>query len=77
MWLWSRSWPSSESEEQVTAATYLRRWLSDENSEWRAVGGVRRGMLLGGLSRKKRKDSPRRCKCLLVPDKLDSEVRRI
>lgn len=66
----------------MTAATCLRRWLSGENSEWRAVGGVRRDMLLGGggLSRKensKQKDSPRRCKCLLVPDKLDSEVRRI
>lgn len=54
MWLWSRSWPSSESEEQVTAATCLRRWLSDENSEWRAVGGVRRDMLLGGPLQKKK-----------------------
>lgn len=30
MWLWSRSWPSSESEARVTVETCLRRWLSDE-----------------------------------------------
>lgn len=30
MWLWSRNWPSSESEARVTVVTYLRRWLSGE-----------------------------------------------